>query len=1158
MRVKRYGSMVVAILMALGILLASPILVAQSTTTGDINGTVTDSSGAILPNTTVTLKSADTGVSQTTKTNSGGYYHFPLLKPGDYTVTAEAPGMQATSKGVAVLIGQVAQASLQLGVKGQATTVEVTDEAPLLQTENANLATSYSSKQLDLLPNGGNDITQYAQTSPGILINTSTGGGLGNFTSFGLPGTANLFTVNGNDEMEPYLSLNNSGATNLTLGANELQEVTVVSNGYTGQYGRNAGAQVDYATKSGTNSWHGNTNYEYTGSGISANDWFLNHSGTPLGKEVNNQYSASIGGPIKKDKLFFFVDTEGLRYTLGSSNLTFLPTQAFENAIINTLNGSATTFGGIGPKSVPFYQSMINLWNGTKITGNLLPSGALGASNFGCGDLNLPTTVAGNGGFFNPELAAFGDPAAVTGTPGVTGGQSCTSGFFSNVSNSSTEWLLAGHVDWNASDKDKVAIRYKNDIGNQPTYTDPISPVFNAFSHQPWYEGQATWNRVISPTLVNQLIVSGSWYSAFFSAEPGAKAAFPYSLETFDLPLGGTNQGVDLAMGGENLSFPQGRNVTQYQIVDDVSWQRGNHTFKFGENYRRDDITDGIFGVRSEFPRARIFSTTDFVNGFIDQFSQRFPSALTQPIANYSLGTYLQDEWRVTPNLKLTMALRADHNSNAVCQHDCISNTVSPFGSLTKDPNQPYNSFLIGGQHQAFHDIEKAVLQPRFGFTFSPLGRKSTVVRGGIGLFADLYPGALIDDFAGNPPGRQTFTLAGLPFSPAEAGNAASTVAGCNTAFLSNYEAGGNDASFLAAAPAGCREPDVFTAPSVFKNPKYLEYNLEVQQSFGQKTSVSVNYVGNHGYDELLFSPSVNAFCTVANCPKGFGGLPTTRPDRSFRNVSDVTNNGYSNYNGLTVSAVRKFSYGFQGKLNYTYSHTLDTVSNGSIVAYSNFDSDAGQINPFNLNLNYGNADYDVRHNITADYIWELPYKSSNRLMDAVMGGWSVSGTVFWHTGYPFSVNDSALASVLGDNVNAISSNSATFLGGIPFDTCNGRPSTGTASTTCMSASSFLPSGTETGFGNLARNSFRGPGYFNTDFTLNKNFKISERVGFRLGVNLYNALNHASFNNPSHDIGSTPFGQYFTAASPPTSPYGSFTGSSATARILQVSGKITF
>src|SRR4029077_17377582 len=347
-----FKKLAISLLALLVIALATVPLMAQSTTTGDITGTVTDSSGAIVPKATVTAKSNDTGASLATTTNASGIYHFSYLKPGNYTVTAESSGMQPTSRGAAVLVGQVTDVGIQMGVKGESTTVEVTAEAPLLQTENANIATSYTAKQMDLLPNPGNDLTYVAQTAPGVLMNSSSGGGYGNFTMFGLPATSNLFTVNGNDEMDPYLNLNNSGATNLLLGANEVEEVGITSNGYTGQYGRQAGAQVNYVTKSGSNQWHGSAKYWYNDVSLNATDWFLNNTNTKPGFDVNNQYAAAIGGPIVKDKLFFFVGTEGLRYVLATSNQINLPTTGFENDIVanlpaNGLNNSAGFYNQI-------------------------------------------------------------------------------------------------------------------------------------------------------------------------------------------------------------------------------------------------------------------------------------------------------------------------------------------------------------------------------------------------------------------------------------------------------------------------------------------------------------------------------------------------------------------------------------------------------------------------------------------------------------------------------------------------------------------------------------------------------------------------------------------------------------------------------------------
>ena len=272
MRLK--SSLKLALLLVAGLFAMQ--MMAQTTTSGDLAGTVTDPSNAVVSGAGVSVTSVDTGANYTTKSTSTGSYRAPSLKPGDYKVTVTQSGFRTTVETVTIALGAVTTANIQLQVGQGSETVEVTGAAPLIQTEDANISTAFTQKQVDLLPNGGNDLTAVAQTAPGVQMNTSSGGGYGNFNAFGLPATSNLFTVNGNDENDPYLNLNNSGATNLLLGKNEVQETAVVSNGYTGQYGRMAGAQVDYATKSGTNDWHGNAQYFYNSGGFNANDWFNN------------------------------------------------------------------------------------------------------------------------------------------------------------------------------------------------------------------------------------------------------------------------------------------------------------------------------------------------------------------------------------------------------------------------------------------------------------------------------------------------------------------------------------------------------------------------------------------------------------------------------------------------------------------------------------------------------------------------------------------------------------------------------------------------------------------------------------------------------------------------------------------------------------------
>ena len=265
-------------LILFGALLA-PALFAQSLTSGGVTGTVTDPSGAAVPSANVTLKNNDTGAMQNTTTNSTGAYRFALLNPGSYSVSVKAPGFQGMQQNVSVSVGQSSTVDAKLEVASAATTVEVTAQGSVLQTDNGNVSTSVSPEIVAYMPNPGNDLSYYVQTAPGATMNTQAG--YGNTATFGISATSNLFTVDGMNENDPFLNLNNSGATNLMLGANDVQTATVVNNGYSGEYGSLAGANVNYVTKSGGNKFHGNAEYFWNGRNMNANDWFLNNQGTP-------------------------------------------------------------------------------------------------------------------------------------------------------------------------------------------------------------------------------------------------------------------------------------------------------------------------------------------------------------------------------------------------------------------------------------------------------------------------------------------------------------------------------------------------------------------------------------------------------------------------------------------------------------------------------------------------------------------------------------------------------------------------------------------------------------------------------------------------------------------------------------------------------------
>lgn len=310
-----------ALLFRSGLILLAPVLVAisfngrsahaQNAVTGAVTGVVTDPSGAVVPGATVTITDIDTQEQRVVTTNSEGRYSAPLLKPAQYLVVASGAGLNSNKVSVTVLVDRQAVVDLKMTpTSGQQTVTVTAGTDQLIDTQGSAPVTTLTEKQIQELPAPGGDITTVAFTAPGVVLNA--GGSYGNFSSDGLPGTSNLYVLNGFDDEDPFLNLNNSGSSNLSLGQGEVAEAAVVQNGYSAQYGRAAGAIINWTTKSGANKIHGAANYFYNGDTLNANDWFRNFAGEPRERAVSNQWAVNAGGPIVKDKLFYFVDNEGL------------------------------------------------------------------------------------------------------------------------------------------------------------------------------------------------------------------------------------------------------------------------------------------------------------------------------------------------------------------------------------------------------------------------------------------------------------------------------------------------------------------------------------------------------------------------------------------------------------------------------------------------------------------------------------------------------------------------------------------------------------------------------------------------------------------------------------------------------------------------------
>ena len=1141
----RYMKVVVILLsFVLLFTLASKNAGAQTSTTGDLTGVVTDPTGAIVPNLTVHLRNVQQGTQSETVSNDSGAYRFPLLPTGSYEVSIDASGFQPVQLTTTVSVGQVTALDIKLSLGTSTDKIVVTEQAPLIQTESGSTTATLNEAQIQSMPNQGNDMTYPMLMTPGVTENTL--GGYGNYSVNGMSATSNLFTINGMDNNDPYLSIGNSGATSLMLGESEVQETTIVSNGYGGQFGGLAGSNVNIITRGGTNDFHGSATYYWNGRAFNANSFFNNANNAPRSFVNANQYSANIGGPIIKNKLFWYFNTEGLRLIIPASPSTQLvPSPQFEAATIANLQA-------IHPASVPYYNNIFSIYDSARSAHAALPGSNNPADPTGCG-ANTSNPFTGLG-------------------PGVN----CAYNFISNATIPTRESLYSARVDYNAGVNDHLYGRFQLDRGYQGSATDPIDPVFNLVSNQPEYQGQISENHTFGPTTTNQFILAGQWYEATFNApdRAAALAAFPTSLAFIN---GFANFAIYDSLG------PQGRAVTQAQISDDVTKIVGRHTLKFGVKYRRNDVSDFVYGINTS-GTAVIPDLTAFFNGGYNPanptgdattFAQAFPTSNEQRFKFWTIGGYAEDDVQIKSNLNLTFSLRADHPSNPTCKDLCFSRLSEPFEQLVANPSlagptAPYNQIFQVNNRTALVGFTNIEWAPRFGFAWQPLGREhSTVIRGGVGIFYDAFAGQVVDNISENPPLFQNFTVGGgatpLLLSPAETNSLPGAAAASNKAFLAGFAAGASETTLAATVP-GFVPPSVNYVENYTHVPYYAKWSLGIQQAFGKNTYVDINYVGNHGIHEVIQNSTLNAYS-----PTPFIGLPLTVPDGAFGYVNGITSQGVSSYNGLSISATHRYSSG-QITANYTYSHALDDISNGgfSPLAFQAFlSTNTSPIfaeQPFSRNGLYASSDYDVRHYFSLNYLWEVPFKklTFGHGPNALLNGWEVAGTLLTRSGLPFSVVDlSTTARLEQTNYGQVASPTTpapvVFANatGAPPGTCSGPGPNVTQP--CFNTGAFATS--PNGFGNTTRNVMRGPHYFNTDFSIWKRMNIIprwEKAELNLGFQFFNIFNHPNFDNPFYDVSSGSFGRLERTVSPATTVYGVALGADASPRIVQLKAQFKF
>jgi hypothetical protein len=1141
-------------------MLAGSALWGQGETTSAITGQVLDQSGGAVAGATVTVTQGEAGLKRQVHTDESGRFSFPELRPGSYSVRVQAPGFdEQVNASVAAGLGETRTVNFTLKISEAQQDMTVMSEAPLINVENPNTTTTITGKAIQDLPNPGSDLTYPAQFAPGALINTAgssndfVGGqnGYGNVQFNGLPALSNAYIVDGLETNDPLTNLNSGLATNLVLGLNSIEEVTVNTTSYAVDQGRYGAAQINYITKSGSNTFHGNLYELWNGSRLNAANFFTNATaGNQKPRSTVNHFGGSLGGPIRRDKLFLFGDFEQMRIALPIVNTVTLPSTAFQSYVLEQLpKGGVDTVSGTAypaaPALVPFYKKMFSLYPNT--AGTALPV-------LGC-PFNTDGGVAAG---YPPD----GDGCAIRHT--------------TSQSSSDHEQVITLRADQNIDIDNMVWYRFQSDTGVQAAYTDPINPVFNAISPQPLYSFAAGYTHIFNQRLLNYFNPAFSWYESLFGP-----AGLSKTLSAFPIVLQGAGSNAPFTtMGGMDYNWVQGRRATRFQINDNLAWTEGPHQFKFGISSRRLRINDYDFSTY-DTPLVEYTTLAQFIYGVASTATKAFPAAASQPFDYLNLDLFAQDTMKVTSKLTWTFGVRTATNTDPESAHGLIARLPGSFDAATHNPDQPLNEALATGLKSVFSSTPLVIWQPRtaVAWQFAP----QTVVRAGFGVFSDLLPGSIVDMIGSNPPYINTYQggllgqAGGLAIAPGMPNSAVDATIAANQAFLNGFRQGQQSCASPSANQATCLAPVALTAipDGRLRAPYFLQWSFGVEHQLGNTGSIRAQYVGTRAVNQP-YTTQVNGYQTV--CHGCFEPFPYQTPtDARFAAVTQLSTGANSHYNGLQLTAEKRLGHGLLARANYTWSHCLDTVSNGGFLPFSA----GGIISPLPgmLGRQYGNCDYDIRANFTASYVYELPVHVRSGILGKMVNGWQISGTAFYHSGVPFTVQSAPYSANGNGIVQGGGPQFASVRPGVPLyshDAIPGITQPGTiqwlnpdAFVSTVDPSTGACAGGDSPLtcqiGNLGRNVLRGPEFFWTDLYMTKRFFLTERLSMRLDGQFFNLLNHPNFALPTMIAGipgkpdtQVGFGALTNTTSPPTGLLGVGLGGDNSPRMIAMQMRFEF
>jgi hypothetical protein len=1040
-------------------------------TNAALNGTVLDSAGAAVPGARVTIVNTGTNATQAVDSNDQGVYSIGQLAPGSYTVTIERAGFRKTVEtGVVLTVNQVATLNVSLEIGDVQQAISVSADAALINATTAEISTVVDQHAISQLPLNGRDPSSLVFLAPGVTNVLNTGGGYLQ-TGFSFPtetgGSANggrqgstYYLLDGVQNMDTYLLLAapfpNSDA---------VQEFRVISNNFDAQYGFSPGAVVSIQTKSGSNQWHGGAFEFIRNSDLNAGNYFT-HAVDTLRR---NQFGGYVGGPIIKNKLFFFANYQGTRSSSeGATNPTSTPTAAM-------LNGdfSAVPFALKGP----FVNNKVD------------PS------------------------VFSPAAVAIAKTALPLGGNPASGLTNYASGALINAFDEGTFRL-----DWELTSKQHVVFRtYVNNF-DQPagSVNGNILSVlqetpYNAIQNNPikYYNQILSHTWTISPSVVN--VFSGFWTqeSAHSSAQvfdnSGQAVCLSRYIKVNELPGQCFIEGLSVNNGFSTAyTEPSQELRTSFGVSDSITKSIGNHSLSFGA-----DIWHQYAKEISQYPTQPIvnfngsfsgFGLADFLLGKASQFTQG--AGEIADVSGIVLGVFAQDQYRVRPTVTLTGGVRWDPNLPPTSAGGRGAAFI-PGQQSQKFPGAPLGLNFPGdkGVNSALMPTSYGYIEPRLGVAWQPRSLPNTSFRAGFGLFTSPLPYSVYN---------HTADIA--PFSPTESLDATATQF---ISFDDPYSFHGTPSPFPPFASIGFVPPsntnfgpNPIAVQAIFSNDFRLgvtqSWNASVEQQFGRDFALHLAYVGSESYhQDTVLDQNPGVFTTGA------------RQLSAYSNILTMASIGTASYNSLQAGLEKRFSHGLQFQSNFTWAKTIDLAGSGNVSFGT------PQLpNPFDIRFNRGVSLLNFPYVSVSHLVYTTPeLQGHGTLMREVLGSWELSGIVTLQSGQPFGItggngNNNSGALQFGDR--------AAVVPGIPLNVHQGGKAQWLQH--YVNAAAFVTNAPGT-FGNSGKNLLRGPGINTSDLAFVKNWKVHESYGVQFRWEMFNAFNHASFATPNNDPTSANFGQ---------------------------------